>query len=124
MLENSTFTVVQGPLQNGRRAAASVTDPCEGQDLDLIQDVLVQTGQLDAVAGVALHRPGAGGRVRVLLLVHDLRHRGHTRLHSHCFEPCLRCRLPDLVSQDEAIAISVRDLPPPHQDAAGGGGEG
>lgn len=79
------FTVVQGSLQNGWRAAPSVTDPCKGQDLDLIQHVLAQTSQLDAVAGVALHRPGAGGLVRVLLLVHDLRHSGHAWLHSDCF---------------------------------------
>lgn len=76
------YTIIQGSLQNGWRAAPSVTDPGKGQDLDLIQDILAQTSQLDAVAGVALHRPGAGSRVRVLLLVHHLRHSGHARLHS------------------------------------------
>lgn len=49
------FTIIQGSLQDGRRAAPSVTNPCKGQDLDLIQDVLAQPSQLDAVAGVALH---------------------------------------------------------------------
>lgn len=29
----------------------------------------------------------------------------------------------DLVSQDESVAIGFWDFPPPHQDAAGGGGE-
>lgn len=74
------FTIVQGSLQNGRRAAPPIADPCEGQDLDLVQDVLAQTGQLDAVAGVALHRPEAGRRVGVLLLVHDLKYAGYPRL--------------------------------------------
>lgn len=67
------FTIIQGPLQNGRRAAPSVSYAREGQDLDLIQDVLAQTAQLDAVAGVALHCPEVGSRVRILLLKHDLK---------------------------------------------------
>lgn len=29
----------------------------------------------------------------------------------------------DLVPQDESIAVSLWDFPPPHQDAAGRGGE-
>lgn len=87
IIQNSMFTVVQGSLQNGGRAAPAVTDPSEGQDLDLVQDVLAQSRQLDAVAGVPFHRPGAGSRVRVLLLVHHLRHSGHARLRSDCFEP-------------------------------------
>lgn len=74
------FTIVQGSLQNGRRAAPSITDPGKGQDLDLIQDVLAQTSQLDAVAGVALDRPEAGCRVGVLLLVHHLKHAGYPPL--------------------------------------------
>lgn len=75
------FTIVQGSLQNGRRAAPPISDPCKGQDLDLIKNILAQTGQLDAVAGVALDRPEAGSRVGVLLLVHDLKYSGHPRLH-------------------------------------------
>ena len=30
----------------------------------------------------------------------------------------------DLVSEDESVAIGLRDVAPAHQDAAGGGGEG
>lgn len=67
------FTIIQGPLQNGGRAAPPVSDAREGQDLDLVQDVLAQTAQLDAVAGVALHRPEVRRCVRVLLLIHDLK---------------------------------------------------
>lgn len=66
------FTVVQGSLQDGRRAAPPVSDASEGQNLDLVEDVLAQTGELDAVAGVALHRPEVGSGVRVLLLVDHL----------------------------------------------------
>ena len=32
--------------------------------------------------------------------------------------------VPDLVAQDEAVTIGLRDLPPADQDAAGRGGEG
>ena len=65
-------TVVQGALQDERGAGAAVPDPREGQHLDLVEDVLAQRAQLDAVAGVALHRPGPGRSVRVLLLVDHL----------------------------------------------------
>ena len=30
----------------------------------------------------------------------------------------------DLVSEDESVAVGLRDVAPAHQDAAGGGGEG
>lgn len=30
----------------------------------------------------------------------------------------------DLIAQDESIAVGLWDFTPPHQDAAGGGGEG
>lgn len=70
MMDN--FTVVQGSLQDGRRAAPPISDPSEGQDLDLVEDVLAQTGQLDAVTGVALHRPEVRSGVRVFFLVHHL----------------------------------------------------
>ena len=73
------FTVVQRPLQDGRRAAASVPDASEREHLDLVQDVLAQTAQLDAVAGVAVHCPEVGRFVRVLLFVHNLRDAGDVK---------------------------------------------
>lgn len=66
------FTVVQGSFQDGRRAAPPVSDSSEGQNLDLVEDVFAQTGQLDAVAGVALHRPEVWSGVRVFFLVDHL----------------------------------------------------
>lgn len=129
IIQNCIFTIVQGSLQDGRGAAPSIADPCKGQDLDLVEDILAQTRQLDAVAGVALNRPEAGSCVRVLLLVQHLKHSGYPRLQiriSNLFEmvEIRRETRSDLVPQDEPVAIGVRDLPPPHQDAAGGGGEG
>ena len=70
-------TVVQGALQDGRGAGTAVPDPREGQHLDLVEDVLAQRAELDAVAGVALHRPRLGGSVRVLLLVDHLEGTSH-----------------------------------------------
>lgn len=67
------FTIIQGPLQDGWRAAPSISDTGKRQDLDLIQDVLAQTTKLDTVAGVAFHRPEVGSFVRVLFLIHHLR---------------------------------------------------
>lgn len=66
------FTIIQGSLQDGRRAAPPVSDSCERQHLDLVEDVLAQASQLDAVAGVALHRPEVRSSVRVFFLIHHL----------------------------------------------------
>lgn len=65
-------TIVQSPLQDGRRARPSISDPCESQNLDLVKHILPQTSQLDAVGGVPFHRPEMGCGVRVLLLIHHL----------------------------------------------------
>lgn len=51
------FTIVQGSLQNGWKAAPSVSDSSESQDLNLIQDIFAQTSQLDTVASIALNWP-------------------------------------------------------------------
>lgn len=66
------MTIIQGPFQDGRRAAPPVADAGEGEHPDLVEDVLAQTRQEDAVAAVAVHRPEARSCVRVLLLVNDL----------------------------------------------------
>lgn len=57
------FTIIQGSFQNWRRASSSVSYASESQNLDLIEDVLPQTGQLDTVAGVTLYCPEAGSAV-------------------------------------------------------------
>ena len=66
------LTVIKGPLQNGGRAGPAISDAGEGQDLNLVQHVLPQPGQLHAVTGVALHRPEPQVRVQVLLLIGHL----------------------------------------------------
>lgn len=68
------FTIVQGSLQNGRQAAPSVSDSSESQDLNLIQDIFAQTCQLDTVASIALNWQETRSCVRVLLLIHNLKH--------------------------------------------------
>ena len=65
-------TIVQRPLQDGRRTGFSISDPSESKNLDLVEHIFPQTGQLDAVGSVPLHRPEVDCPVRVFLLVRHL----------------------------------------------------
>lgn len=53
-------------------AGAAVTNACEGQNLDLVQHILAQAGELGTARRVAFHQPEPGLGVRVLLLVPHL----------------------------------------------------
>lgn len=62
-LVKQMLTIIQGPLQNGRQAAPSISYTCESQDLDFIEDILSQTAQLHTVSSVAVHHPEVGSCV-------------------------------------------------------------
>lgn len=76
---SSLPTIVQSPLQYGRGTGPSISDARESQHLDLVEHILSQTGELDAVGGVAVHRPEVNRTVGVLLFVHHLIRSGHRR---------------------------------------------
>lgn len=66
------LTIIQSPLQDVWRAGPSIPNPCESQNLDLVEDVFPQTSQLDTMGGIPLHCPEVDCTVRVLLFVHHL----------------------------------------------------
>lgn len=67
------LTVIKRSLKDGRSTWHAVAYACEGQNLDLIEDVLSQTSELNAVCGISLHRPEPQSSICILFLVDHLK---------------------------------------------------
>lgn len=72
-------TIIQGPFKNRWRARPSISNPCECQNLDLIEHIFPQTSQLDTVSGISLYCPEVDWTVRVFFFIHHLTQWGDRR---------------------------------------------
>lgn len=63
------LTIIQSPFKDGWRGGPSIPNPCESQNLNLIEHIFPQTSQLDTVCGIPLHCPEVDRTVWVLFLI-------------------------------------------------------
>lgn len=72
-------TIIQGPFKNRWSARPSISNPCECQNLDLIEHIFPQTSQLDTVSGIPLYCPEVDWTVRVFFFINHLTRWGDRR---------------------------------------------